>query len=229
MSVPANESKISKVDKETIGGATYWITINGNGRTPKTLCYRKMHKDPNLRCTHEAGYGTDHVGTGACKYHGGAKKTPTITTGKHAIQTKKRLADKIETYLMKSRDELLDLTEQLAATRAIFDEFMMKFPTTDDESYGLWFNRFNLLVSTLGTLVEKISRVDTRNTLTAAQVLYLRATMIDILLKYVPDPDMRERVVREIATRMGGDMEVSMKPSEVSLPYKVNDTIDMQV
>jgi hypothetical protein len=76
-----------------------------------------------------------------------------ISTGIYARQTRTRLQDKIEDYLNKSRDELLDLTEHLAATRAIFDEFIIAFPETDSESYGLWFNRFNSLIATIGTLV----------------------------------------------------------------------------
>jgi hypothetical protein len=174
---------------------------------------------------------TDHAGMGACKYHGGAKKRPTISTGVYAVQTKKRLREKIDEYMLKSRDELLDLTEHLAAARAIFDDFILAFPDTNAEEYGLWFNRFNSLLSTIGGLVDKISKIDSRNTLTAAQVLYLRATMIDILLKYLPDPDMREHVIKEIAARMGGDLAWQAKPSEISLNGRFVDReyVDEQV
>lgn len=218
-----DNAKICKIDKDTLGGPTYWV-IRAASHKKEALCFRKLKNNPEMRCTHPAGYMTDHPGTGACKYHGGATKRPTISTGMHAVKTRKRLQEKIDTYLNKSRDELLDLTEHLAATRAIFDDFILAFPETNSEEYGLWFNRFNSLISTIGTLVEKISRVESRNTLTAAQVLYLRATMIDVLMKYLPDPDTRERVVKELAIRMGGDLALEMLPSEISVPRKFIDS-----
>jgi hypothetical protein len=224
MSVEFKNAKVTKVDPESIGGATYWVKIAGSDNHKGPICFRKMKNQPHLRCTHPAGYTTDHPGTGACKYHGGAKKRPTISTGVYAVQTKKRLKSKIDDYMLKSRDELLDLTEHLAAARVIFDEFLDAFPDTSSEEYGLWFMRFNTLLITISNLVDKVSRIDSRNTLTAAQVLYLRATMIDILMKYVPEPDMRERVVKELAARMGGDLEIEMKPSEVSLNARFIDS-----
>jgi hypothetical protein len=47
--------------------------------------------------------------------------------------------------------------------------------------------------------------------------------MIEMFMKYVPDPDVRERAVREIAMRMGGDLELEMRPSEISIPRNVVD------
>lgn len=208
-----SDAKVTKIDKGTIGGNTFHIRTNGKVHK---LCFRRIHGETDEFCTNVSGFGTSHVGTGACKFHGGADKRPTITTGMTAFQTRKKLDDKIQEYLGKGREELLDLTYHLAATRAIFDDFIEEFPNPNDESYGIWFSRFNSLISTLGTLVDKISRVDSRSTLTAAQVLYLRATMIDVLMKYIPDPDSRVRIIKEIASRMGGDVELEMLPSEIS-------------
>lgn len=216
MAVSREEARVVKVEEGTLGGDTYYVKRNGD-KEAKALCFRKLHGQPDKRCTHPAGYRTNHVGVGACSRHGGAEKRPYITTGKNAVKTKIRLAEKIDDYLHKSRDELLDLTDHLAATRAIFDEMMEDFPSPDDQNYGLWFGRFNAMITTLGTLVDKISRIDSRNTLTAAQVLYLRATMVDVMMKYIQDPGDRERAIRELASRMGGDVGVEMLPSEVSV------------
>ena len=232
MTVSRNDAKVVGVDKDTPGGATYHIKLPGENK-PRILCFRGLKNNPSMRCTQAAGYGTSHVGTGACKLHGGADKRPTITTGRQAVQTKLRLKEKIDGYMGKSREELLDLSEQLAATKAIFDEFIVAFPNTEADEYGLWFGRFNALISTMGILVDKVSRIEARNTLTAAQVLYLRATMVDILMKYLPDPDVRERVVKEIASRMGGDLALEMQPTEISRNPQLVDSMftddDMQV
>lgn len=225
MSVPlANVRKSNiRVESDTVGGDTYFVKLPGRWETEKALCFRQMKNDHALRCTHEAGYGTDHVGTGACKYHGG-NSVGRITTGQHATKARMRLDGKIQQYLGQDRAKVLDLTYELAATRAVFQEFLEeKFPGTEDEEYGIALFRFNQMIGTLGTLVEKISKIENRNTLTAAQVLYLRATVTDLLLKYIPDPDVREQAVRELAIRMGGDVEVEMSRSEYSLPGKVVD------
>lgn len=213
MPIEKDRARLVQTDEGTIGGDTYWVKLPGE-REAHALCFRRIRSDPHLRCVNVAGYKTEHVGTGACAYHGGNNK-PFIVTGRKAVMTKTRLADKIQTYLQRDRDDLLDLTEQLAATRAIFDEFIETYPDPEHEDYGLWFHRYTNLIGTLGTLVEKISKVDARNSLTAAQVLYIRAILVDMFIKYIPDADKREQALRELASRMGGDVEVSMKPSEI--------------
>lgn len=213
MPIEKSSARLTQTDEDTVGGDTYWIKLPGE-REANALCFRRIRSDPHMRCVNVAGYKTDHVGTGACAYHGGNNK-PYIVTGRKAKKTKMRLAGQIQDYLGKDREELLDLTYHLAATRAIFDEFIDDYPDPESDDYGLWFHRFTNLIGTLGTLVEKISKVDARNSLTAAQILYIRAVMVDMFLKYIPDADMREQAIRELASRMGGDVEVSMRPSEI--------------
>ena len=187
-------------------------------RTAKSVCFRRIHGEgnENKRCTNPAGFKTEHIGQGACAYHGGSTvDNPQITTGMHAVQTRNRLSGAIDDYLQRDRDDLLDLTYHLAATRAMFDDFMDRFPDPNSEDYGIWFHRYTTIIGTLGTLVDKISKMDARNSLTAAQVLYIRATIVDIFLKYIPDNDVRERAIRELSNRMGGEREVEMRPSEI--------------
>jgi hypothetical protein len=137
-----------------------------------------------------------------------------MVTGKFS-KLRGTLRKRVDEYLEKDRNSLLDMTEELAITRSIFDEFLEYYPDPQSEDYGIWFHRFQEVLGTLGTLVEKMSRIDTRNTLTAAQVLYIRATMVDIILKYLPDPEKRELMVRELAARLGGDQSVALKRAEL--------------
>ena len=215
MTVAFTDCTVTEEIYGTVGGTTYMVITPGY-KEPRALCFRRMHKDKSQRCTHEAGYGTGHLNTGACRFHGGmVADNPPIKTGLNAPVTKTRLAAQIQSYLDLDRAKLLDLTEQLAATRAMFDEFLTVFPNPEDDSYGIWLARFTTIVNTLGQLVERISKVDNRNTLTAAQVLYLRAVMIDLFVKYIPDPEQRIRALREMASRMGGDVSVDMRMSEI--------------
>ncbi len=219
------KSDCKKIEEETgtVGGTTYHIILKGQSIS-HPVCFRRIKKStiPYARCSNIAGFKTDHVGTGACAYHGGASKPHGIVTGANARVTKIRLQDQINEYLQMDRDKLMDLSFQLAATRAIFDEFIVRFPDPDDDNYGINLHRFQGIVGTLSTIVEKISKIDNRNTLTTAQVLYLRATVADILMKYLKDPEVRERAARELAARMGGDMSVELEPYEYSsLPEQV--------
>lgn len=214
MSIQRDKAKLIRIDENTVGGNTNWVILPGWSEA-RALCFRRLKGDKMQRCTRTAGDGTDHLGTGACKFHGGRNsQRPTITSGKYAIATKHRLQSQIETYLNQDRSQLLDMTRELASIKAILGEVINEFPDTSAEDYGTWLFRFNSLVMTMSNLVEKVSRIDNRNTLTAAQVLYLRATIVDIMMKYLPDPDTRERVAVELAQRLGGNIEIEMRPSE---------------
>lgn len=210
-----------RVEEGTAGGRTYYVILPGT-REEKPICFRQIKKDPTMRCTNPAGYDTWHLGSGACKFHGGNNSNhPNITNGKTARISKMRLAADIDNYLNKDRATLLDLSYELAASRVMFREFLEeRFPDPTSDEYGIALHRFTEIVGTIGSLVDKISKIENRNTLTAAQVMYLRATVADLLIKYIADPEERERAVRELATRMGGEIkqDVEMRRSEYSLP-----------
>lgn len=215
--IERTKAKVLQSDKDTDGGITYYVLLP-RYQDAKPLCFRQIHGKPDWRCTNPAGYRTWHLGTGSCYLHGGA------TTGQKSLKTGKysnlsgRLDTLVDKYLRMDRGELLDLTGELALTKATFEDFMTMFPDPADEEYGMWFHRFTEIIGTIGNLCEKISRIDDRNTLTAAQVLYLRATVTDIIMRYIPDPSVRERAAKELASRMGGDVEVKLQRNEFSLP-----------
>jgi hypothetical protein len=222
MSVEFSKIRAGNIREEpgTPGGTTYFVKLPAN-REEKAICFRRMHKDHALRCTNPAGYKTWHVGTGACAFHGGnTSANPNIRTGRTAFVTRTRLNDQIQEYLNQDRGKLLNLDYELATAKAIYAEMVSLFPEPGDDNYGIWLNRFLNVIGSIGTLVEKISRTDARNTLTAAQVLLLRATVADLFSKYITDPNVRERAARELAARLGGEVaqNVDMRRSEVYLP-----------
>jgi hypothetical protein len=210
-------ANITNIIEGTPGGRTYFVILPD--KPEKALCMRTMHKKGGQSCTNPAGYGTDHPGTGACKYHGGCVTgQAVITTGNYAIVTRSRLAEKIDEYLSKDRAQLLDMTGEFAALKVIFNEVLDKAPDpnakleiTDGgviiDHYGRWLNQIQKLLSTMGTLVEKITQADSRNTLTAAQVVFFKTVVADILIKHLSEPADRERAVKELTSRLGGLVE----------------------
>jgi hypothetical protein len=216
--ITPDEVKQRREEMGTPGGVTYYIRRAGE-KELRPLCYRPLHGKPEQRCTNTAGYDTWHLGTGACKFHGGANKGLNITTGRSATITRERLRTQIESYLGQDRKQLLDLSYELASAKAIYDEFMASFPDTAAENYGMQLSRFMAIIDNMSNLVERISKIDNRNALTNAQVLYLRATVADILMKYLSDPLTREKAAKELAARLGGDVAVELRPIEYnSLP-----------
>lgn len=217
MAVKRSECSEIEIDELTIGGATYYVVLPEKTEK-KTVCFRRLKSDPTKRCTNRAGGGTYHEGTGACKFHGGQTEGRPPTNGRHAIVARKRLENRVNEYLAGDRHELLNLDKELAVVKATFEEYIEQMPSPKSEDYGIGLHRLQQLVGTIGNVVDKISRIENRNALTAAQVLYLRATFADILMKYIRDPDIMEMAVRELATRVGGDIEVNLNRSEYSLP-----------
>jgi hypothetical protein len=214
-----SDVRIVRKEKGTTGGTTYHVILPNNTKSLPT-CLRQIHNVQGMYCARHAGQGTDHVGTGACSKHGGLNNATAVTkikTGKNAVSTRNRLAADVDLYLQQDRKKLLDLTREFALLRAVLDEYMTQFPEPGQDGYGYAIDRLQSVVGTLGTLVDKMSKVENRNTLTIAQVMYLRATIVDIFMKYIEDPSMRERAVKELAMRMGGDIEVTMDASEYSL------------
>jgi hypothetical protein len=216
--MPINKSDVLKIREEsgTIGGVTYWITRKDDpDQEEKSLCFRVLNGVDNrgkgFRCNRPAGMNTTHYGTGACKLHGGNNELSTLKTGKSAVLTRTILQDKIEEFLDGDSADLTNLTVELATLRAIFSEFLENFPKyegdltkTEAVDYGVALARAMKLTSSISSLLEKISKIEARNTLTAAQALYLQATVADILLKHISDPNNRDRAVRELTNRMSG-------------------------
>jgi hypothetical protein len=141
--------------------------------------------------------------------------------------TKQSLKEDIKKYLDQDRAQLLDMTEELAAAKAILHRIIDDYPLYDVEPlFGTFLKRFNESVTSLSNLADKMSRIESRTALTSAEVLYIRATMVDLFMKYITDPNVREGAVKELAARMGGDVEAQMRNSEFRrLPMGAKDRV----
>lgn len=213
--IPESEVLHVTAEKKTLGGDTFWIQHSKWPGEERALCYRKLKyqtiKDreypADARCSRQAGWNTSHLGEGACKSHGGTDKKVLAgsrngTTGR---VLKTQLRRQIDMYIESGdRDSMLDLTYELAAIRVLFQGLIDNFPEPDEKSYTIQVNRAITMIQATGSLVDKISRIQTRSSITAAQVMYLRATVADILAKHIPDITHRERAVKELMVRVGG-------------------------
>lgn len=212
------KSEVDEIVEErgTDGGTTYQIKRKGDDEY-KALCYRRFKGEKSVnengerkRCSRPAGWGTTHVGTGPCKLCGGSSIPANITNGKTAYVTKGKLAEEIQQYLDKGKIELRDLTYELAATKLLLKKVIEQMPGVDDDNFGRDLYRVNNLVQTVSSLVDKISRIEARDTLTVHQVIYFRSVIVDILGSYVKDPQDLELALNELVERVGGKREYIM-------------------
>ena len=163
-----------------------------------------------------AGFDTWHIGTGACEKHDKTADHSKKNRRQHQSAMGNRLKSAINEYLTKDKISLMDLTKELAATRAIMDYMLETFdPENEEFKFDVWIRHFTNAIGALSNLVERISRVDNRNALTAAEVLFIKATMVDLFMKYIPDPVAREQAAKELANRIGGNVDAKIYPNEI--------------
>ena len=180
------------------------------------------------RCSHQAGWGTEHPGTGRCKFHGGSAGRRPIH-GRQSHILRQDLQDKINEYIEQGIPALLDLSRELATQKALLEHMLEYYASEDVTSEDLALVAPALMKSAemIGSMAERINRMQNSTALTANQVLYLQVTVSDILMKYIQDPTDRELAAKELAARTSGrtdvtgylskSIQVSTMPGEVTL------------
>lgn len=131
-------------------------------------------------CELPAGWGTDHVGEGRCKLHGGASP---VRHGLYSKVTKHRLADRIAE--VREREDLLELREQVAVQVSVVQEYLARLAdgqfTAED-------------AKTVSKLVDEVSRnIERLKKLEHDEELVFDATEIEVVLARVVT------VVRQVA------------------------------
>ena len=77
---------------------------------------KRQRGDP---CTQKAGWGTDHVGEGRCKLHGGLVP---IKSGRYSKVKRERIRELIEEF--EAEENPLDMTSELASCRALYQDYI---------------------------------------------------------------------------------------------------------
>lgn len=152
-------------------------------------------------CKRPAGWGTDHVGSGKCKLHGGSSlkgfEHPNFKTGSNSIY-RDFLPDQIKAKVAAFENaDPLDLTHELAITRGLLAEFLSRFVTgTNLDAISI--SIASDLIDRINKTVATISKIKNDTALTGAEVTFLAMRMITLLDRYVDDADKREAFKSEI-------------------------------
>ncbi len=151
------------------------------------------------QCQHPAGWGTQHVGSGRCKLHGGASTGP-IKTGRYSLAHRKSLEAKAQAFA--AQPDPGDLTGELALMRALLQDYLDRFGDDTRLPYDDIERLFGM-IEAISRLVERIAKMLNATALTQAEVLYLQARIADLLSTYVPDADKRARFLAELSESIG--------------------------
>lgn len=150
------------------------------------------------KCKQRAGWGTGHVGDGRCKLHGGASPrgvdSPHYIHGRYTPYASVNLGEKIDRL---EGHELLDLADELQMQRALIGEYLERYPDKvqmTEHTIGTiisWLNQ-------IGVTVQRIIQMKNETALTSVEVAYLKTRIVDLLGKYIPDPNQQEAFVIEL-------------------------------
>lgn len=165
-----------------------------------TLCGAKTRAGGT--CQQPAGWGTQHVGNGRCKLHGGNAGAP-IKTGRYSIK-RQELARKAQQFASDTTPG--DLTGELVLMRALLQDYLDRF----EDGTRLPFDdieRIFGMVEAIGRLVERIAKILATTALTQVEVQRFEQAFLTELPKYVPEPTKRLELIQAIGWTLGISVE----------------------
>ncbi|MCH7589355.1 MAG: hypothetical protein IIC78_15165 [Chloroflexi bacterium] len=151
-------------------------------------------------CKNRAGKGTEHLGEGRCRLHGGAGSGRPIIHGRYSLKHRENLQAKVQKFLEDSKPG--SLFDELALERALLQDLLDKVTGQIDQKTR---GAIVFLISEIRKTVESISRMMNQTALTQADIKFLQAVLSDLLIRYIDDPEKRLAFLGELRDAMGTD------------------------
>ncbi len=133
-----------------------------------------------------------------CRIHGGKSlagaESPTLKTGRYSRYLRDSLKEKLSDV---QDDNPLDLLPELQMQRALFSEYVSRFRV----GVPLGMGDIDALIgwsAEIGKSVERIVKLKNDTALTNAEVQFLAARVVELVGKYIVDPDNQRAFVNEL-------------------------------
>lgn len=139
------------------------------------------------------------VGKTVCAFHG-AKAGAPIKTGRYSLKHRASLEAKAKTFLESPSPG--DLTGELAMNRALLQDFLDRFPEGAPLPLNAIQSIFEMTES-IGRTVERIAKILNQTALTQAEVQFLRAQLVELVVKYIDEPERRLAFAAELESAFG--------------------------
>ena len=140
---------------------------------------------------------------GRCHLHGGNSLQgvdhPNFKHGRYVKFTNQKLRSKIEAF---EEHDPLDLLDELTVQRTLFADYLERFRTAKLKAIDI--NSLMGWAAEIGRMVERIMKIRNDSALTAAEVKLLKARLLDVVPRYIDDPDQQTQFIIDL---FGGDEE----------------------
>jgi hypothetical protein len=178
-------------------------TVNKFGRL---LC-GAHGKHSGKTCGHPAGYRTNHLGVGRCKFHGGL--TP-VKHGRYSAMHREELRGLIEKF--EADPEPLNILPELASMRALFQDYVDRYDKNRDALLA-WYEtslrgggqperpRQILDISDASRLLAEVTKIAKRiediraqNAVSRPDLLRILSEMSNVVALHVTDEATRQKI-----------------------------------
>ena len=157
-------------------------------------------------CGKVAGYGTDHLGSGNCKFHGGRN---VIKHGRYSTMKREALRELIAQH--EADPDPLNIFPELAAARALFQDYIERYDAWAAALIA-WHESFESgkgtpkpvqildiadayrILSEVTKIAERIERVRAANAISRADLLRTMQEMGRVVERHVTDPAALNRI-----------------------------------
>jgi len=153
-------------------------------------------------CQRPAGSGTKHLGTGRCRRHGGNNTNEhSITTGRYSVSKRKVFKEKLDRFYEYGNP--FDLREEIAYLRTLMQDMIDKIDDPNMEHVSAKdIDSFRGLIDDIGKTAERYSRIVNSTALTAAEIVYFEARILDLIGKYI-EPERQLAFIGELKRSIG--------------------------
>lgn len=143
-------------------------------------------------CSNAAGKGTDHVGEGRCKYHGGRNQSPLAKNFKHGRYAQLRHAELREKMVQLSQDtEVFDLRDEVLKLRSIAEILAER----DDDLLAT-----AKVIVDVSKVVERLHNIEVgrRYVISVENVATIIQAVQAVIFRHVPDEFTRHLIATEL-------------------------------
>lgn len=167
--------------RNTIGGETYIVdTIY--------TCFRPISElgKEDEYCSHVAGYGTQHLYEGRCKFHFGRSRIDAaLSSGRYASKLKRRLRQHYEEF--STDPDILNLLPELSLQRALLADAVQEYQNQFDKRSVMMALR---LLQDIGHTVERIEKIHSQKVLTAATARLMMVEALNVASQFISEDKM---------------------------------------
>jgi len=149
------------------------------------------------------------MSNGRCRMHGGTNPGRPIIHGRYSVKHRESLHNKMQEFL--DDPAPANLMGELAVQRAFLQDFLGKL--TDQPIDAKTTNHVFDMTEAIGRLVERITRMLNQTAVTQMEIVFLQATITNLIVKYIDDPNKRLEFVAELRSAFGSDRQSSRAPA----------------